>query len=41
MMDSVAMIKTGSGIRKLKGRDTQAYRQHGDVISLFLKKESR
>jgi hypothetical protein len=28
-------IKIGSGIEKLTRGDTQAYRQHGDLISLL------
>jgi hypothetical protein len=38
------LIKTGSAIQKLIGRDTQTHRQHGDCVSLvsfFKYKESR
>jgi hypothetical protein len=28
-------IKTGSGIQKLIGRDSQTHRQHGDHVSLL------
>jgi hypothetical protein len=31
-----SFIKIGSGIQKLIGEETQAHRQHGDLISLFL-----
>jgi hypothetical protein len=30
-----SLIKSGSAIQKLIGRDTQAHRQHGDLISLL------
>jgi hypothetical protein len=31
-----SFIKTGSDTQKLRGKDSQTNRQHGDLISLFL-----
>jgi hypothetical protein len=31
-----SFTKTGSGIQKLIGVDTETHRQHGDLISLLL-----
>jgi hypothetical protein len=36
MIYTPSFIKTGSGTEKLIDGDTQTYRQHGDLISLFL-----
>jgi hypothetical protein len=36
MIYTPSFIKTGSGIEKLKDGDTQAHKQHSDIISLFL-----
>jgi hypothetical protein len=30
-----SFIQIGSGIQKLKGRDSQTHRQHGECISLL------
>jgi hypothetical protein len=30
-----SLIKTGSGIQKLTGKDSQTHRQHGDSINLL------
>jgi hypothetical protein len=36
MISIPSFIKTGSGIQKFIGRDSQAHRQHDDLISLLL-----
>jgi hypothetical protein len=36
MMYILSFLETGSGIRKLIGRDTQTQRKNGDLISLLL-----